>query len=59
MKLPLLLMYRKILIISPGLILFKRLFGGLIFGAACFVEGLTIGWDFAFQNGLDLRRKMA
>ena len=59
MKLPLLLMYCKILIISPGLLLFKRLFGGLIFGTAYFVEGLITGWDFAFQNGLDLTRKSA
>ena len=53
--------YRKILIITPGLILFcsKGFFAGLIFGGSLFLEGLIIGRNFTFQNGLGLTIKTA
>ena len=42
--------YRKIPIIS--LYLFKRLFCWAYFRGSVFSEGLVIGMNFAFQNGL-------
>ena len=47
--------YRKIPIINLGLILFKRLFGGLIYGENYF--RLIIEGNFAFRNGLGLTIK--
>ena len=46
--------YHKILIISPGLIYFvqKALLG--LFWGSLFSEGLIIGRNFTFQNGLGL-----
>ena len=46
--------YRKITIISPGLILVQK---GVLLDL--FSEGLIIGKDFAFQNGLALTIKTA
>ena len=46
--------YRKILLISPGLIFAQKAF---LLGL--FSEGLIIGGKFAFQNGLDLTTKTA
>ena len=54
--------YRKILIISPGLmlkILFKRLFCWTYFWVRLFLEGLVIGRNFVFQNGFGLPIKTA
>ena len=45
-------MYRKIPIISPGLIFVQK-----AFLVSLFSEGLIIGWNFAFQNGLGLTIK--
>ena len=46
--------YRKIPIISPGLIFVQKLFSWAYFRGSLFSEGLTIGKNFAFQNGLGL-----
>ena len=46
--------YRKIPIISPGLIFVPKAF---LLGL--FSEGLNIGGNFAFQNGLDFSVKTA
>ena len=48
---------RKIPIISPGLILLQRAFLVDLFSGSSFSEGLIIGRDFAFQNGLELTTK--
>ena len=46
--------YRKIPLISSGLIFVqKALLLGLVLGSL-FSEGLIIGGNYAFQNGLDL-----
>ena len=45
----LVILYRKILIISPGLLFVQKAF---LLGL--FSEGLVIGRKFAFQNGLGL-----
>ena len=45
-------MYRKIPIISPGLIFVQK-----AFLVSLFSEGLITGWNFAFQNGLGLTIK--
>ena len=37
----------------------KGFYGGLIFGGSIFMEGLIIGGNFVFQNGLDLTIKTA
>ena len=42
-----------------GLYLFKRLFFWTYFWGSLFSEGLIIGGNFAFQNGLDLTIKTA
>ena len=42
----------KIPIISPKLILLRRLYDGLIFRGSLFTEELIIGGNFAFENGL-------
>ena len=46
------LKYHRILIISPGLNLFKRLYYWAYFQGSLFSEGLIIGRNFVFQNGL-------
>ena len=51
--------YRKIPIISSGLIFVKRLFFWAYFRGNLFSEGLIIGRKFAFQNGLGLTIKTA
>ena len=53
--------YRKIPIISPGLIFVQKAFpvAGLIFGGAYFRRGLLSKGLFAFQNGLGLSIKTA
>ena len=57
---PIIVKYHKIPIISPqGLYLFKRLFCWAYFQGSLFSEGLIIGGNFAFQNGLDLTTKTA
>ena len=48
------IVYRKILIISPGLISVQKAF---LLGL--FLEELVIGRNFAFQNGYDLSIKTA
>ena len=45
-------MYRKIPIISPGLIFVQK-----AFLVSLFSEGLIFGWNFAFQNGSGLTIK--
>ena len=52
-------LYHKIPITSPGLYLFKRLFRWAYFHGRLFSEGLIIGGNFTFQNGLDLTVKTA
>ena len=53
-------MYRKIMIISPGLILAqKRLFYWVDFWEGLFSEGLIIRGEIALQNGLGLTIKTA
>ena len=44
--------YRKIPIISPGLIFIQKAFLLGLFSGSLFSEGLVIGRNFAFQNGL-------
>ena len=44
-------------IISPGLIFVQKAFLVDLFSGSLFSEGLIIGWNFAFQNGLDLTTK--
>ena len=44
--------YFKILIISPGVYLFKRLFAGLIFGGAYFRRGLLSEGILRFKMGM-------
>ena len=44
--------YRKIPIISPGLIFVQK-----AFMVGLFSEGPIIGENFAFQNGLDMKIK--
>ena len=59
---PILLMYFKIPVISPGLVyLFKRLFGWVYFQGGLSFEGLIIACreSFAIQSGLDLTIKTA
>ena len=51
--------YRKIPIISPGLIFVQKVFGWAYFWGSIFLEGLIIGRNFAFQNGLGLTIKTA
>ena len=46
--------FRKIPIISPGLIFVQKAFLLAYFWGSLFLEGLIIGRNFAFQNGLDL-----
>ena len=45
-------MYRKIPIISPGLIFVQKAFLVAYFRGSLFLEGLIIGGNFAFENGL-------
>ena len=49
--------YRKIPITSPGLIFVQKAFLLGLFSGSLFLEGLIIGGNFAFQNGLDLTMK--
>ena len=49
--------YRKTPIISPGLIFVQRVLLWILFPGGLFSEGLSIGRDFAFQNGLELTTK--
>ena len=49
--------YRKIAIISPGLIFVQKAFSVGLYLGSLFSEGLIIGGNFAFQNGLDLTMK--
>ena len=51
--------YRKILIISPGLIFVQKAFWWAYFQGSLFSQGLIIGRNFAFQNGLGLTIKTA
>ena len=51
--------YRKIPIISPGLIFVQTAFLLGLFSGSLFLEGLIIGRNFAFQNGLGLTIKTA
>ena len=46
--------YRKIPIISPGLIIVQKVFCWAYFWGSLISEGLVIGGNFAFQNGLGL-----
>ena len=54
---PRLFTHRKIPIISPGLIFVQKAFLLGLFSS--FSEGLIIGRNFAFQNGLGLTTKTA
>ena len=49
--------YRKIPIISPGLIFVQKTFLLGLFRGSLFLEGLVIGKNFAFQNGFGLLTK--
>ena len=51
--------YRKIPIISPGIIFVQKAFCWAYFWGSLFSEGLIIGGNFAFQNGLGLGMKQA
>ena len=51
------LKYRKFPIISPELIFVQKAFWWAYFRGRLFSEGLNIGGNFAFQNGLDLTIK--
>ena len=51
--------YRKIPIISPGLIFVQKAFLLSLFLEELISEGLIIGKNFAFQNGLGLTMKTA
>ena len=51
--------YRKIRIISPGLIFVQTAFCWAYFWGSLFSEGLIIERNFAFQNGLGLTIKTA
>ena len=51
--------YRKIPIISPRLIFVQKAFLLGLFSGELFSEGLIIGRNFAFQNGLGLTIKTA
>ena len=51
--------YHKIPIISPGLIFVQKAFLPAYFWGSLFSEGLIIGRNFAFQNGLGLTIKTA
>ena len=50
-------LYRKIPIISPGLIFVQKAFCWAYFRGSLFSEGLVIGRNFAFQNGFGLSLK--
>ena len=50
-------LYRKIPIISPGLIFVQKAFLLGLFLGELFLEGLNIRRNFAFQNGLGLTIK--
>ena len=51
--------YCKIQIISSGPIFVLKAFLVRLFPGSLFLEGLIIGGNFAFQNGLDLTIKTA
>ena len=51
--------YRKIPIIVPGLIFIQKAFCWAYFRGSLFSEGIIIGRNFAFQNGLGLTIKTA
>ena len=51
--------YRKIPLVSPGIIFVQKTFFWTYFRGSLFSEGLIIGGNFAFQNGLDLTMKTA
>ena len=52
--------YREIPTVSPGLIFVQKAFLlGLFSGGVYFTEGLIIGRNFTFQNGLRLIIKPA
>ena len=55
----LVLEYGKIPIISPGLIFVQKAFQLSLFLGALLSDGLIIGRNFAFQNGLGLIIKTA
>ena len=52
-------LYRKFPTISPGLIFVQKAVLMGLFRGDLFSERLTIGRDFAFQNGLGLTIKIA
>ena len=51
--------YRKIPIISPGLIFVEKAFGWAYFRGSLFSEGHIIGRNFVFQDELGLTIKTA
>ena len=51
--------YRKIPIVSPGLIFVQKVYLWANFQGSEFSEGLIIGGSFAFQNDLGLTMKNA
>ena len=53
------ILYRKILIISPGLIFVQNAFLLGLFWGSLFSEGLVIGRNFAFQNEFGMSIKTA
>ena len=49
--------YHKIPMISPGHIFVQKAFCWAYFRGSLFLEGLIIGGNFAFQNGLGFQDK--